>query len=54
MLYINSSSEHFLHKFFLQLLHIFISKIPAAGKNLKNTGLLPATAKFAVKYRPGR
>jgi len=27
--------------------------MPAAGTDLKNTGLLPATAKFAVKYRPG-
>ena len=54
MLYMNSSSEHFLHYFFLQILHIFIFKIPAAGTNLENTGLLPATAKLAVKYRPGR
>jgi len=38
----------------LQLLHIFIFEIPAAGTDLKNTGLMPTTAKFAVKYRPGR
>jgi len=36
----------------LQLLHIFIFKLLAAGTDFKNTGLLPATAKFAVKYRP--
>ena len=39
---------------FLQLLHIFIFKMPAAGTDWKNTGLLPATAKFSAKYRPGR
>ena len=31
MLYINSSSEHLLHQFFLQLLQILIFKIPAVG-----------------------
>jgi len=30
------------------------SKIPASGTDFQNTGILPATAKLAVKYRPGR
>ena len=36
------------------VLQILIFKIPAAGTGFKNTGLLPATAKFAVKYWTGR
>jgi len=38
----------------LQLLQIFIFKISAAGTDFKITGLLPAAAKFAVKYRLSR
>jgi len=30
----------------------FILKIPASGNDCQNTGLLPASAKLAVKYRP--
>jgi len=33
---------------------LFILKIPASGSGFQNTSLLPATAKLAVKYRPGR
>ena len=33
----------------LNILHIFILKLPAAGTDLKTTGLLTATAKFAVE-----
>ena len=33
---------------------LFIFKIPASGTDFQNTGLLPASAKLAVKYRPGR
>jgi len=29
-------------------------KIPASGTAFQNTGFLPASAKFTVKYRPGR
>jgi len=29
-------------------------KIPTLGTDFQNTGLLPASAKLAVKYRPGR
>jgi len=28
--------------------------MPASGTDFQNTGLLPAPAKLAVKYRPGR
>jgi len=35
-------------------LKLFIFKIPASGTDFQNTGLLPASAKLAVKYRPGR
>jgi len=38
----------------LQLLQIFIFKIPAAGTHFTNTVFLPATAKLAGKYRLGR
>jgi len=32
----------------------FIFEIPASGTDFQNTGLLPASAKLAVKYRPDR
>jgi len=32
----------------------YVFKIPASGTDLKSTGILPASAKLAVKYRPGR
>jgi len=54
MLYINSSNKHLMYYFLLQLLHILIFKISAAGTDLKHTSLLPATVRFAVKYEPGR
>jgi len=38
----------------LQLLQGSILKIPASGTDFQNTGFLPASVKFAVKYRPGR
>jgi len=31
-----------------------ISTIPASDTDYQNTGLLPASAKLAVKYRQGR
>jgi len=33
---------------------LFVFKIPASGTDFRNTGLLPASANLAVKYRPGR
>jgi len=38
----------------LQLLQIINFKISASGTGFENTGFLPAPAKLAVKYRPGR
>jgi len=32
----------------------FIFTIPASDTDFQNTDLLPASAKLAVKYRPGR
>jgi len=33
---------------------LFVFKILASGAEFQNTGFLPASAKLAVKYRPGR
>jgi len=38
----------------LKLRQIVFLKIPASDTDFQNTGLLPAFAKLAVKYRSGR
>jgi len=46
--------ETFCVSFFAVTENFLFSKILASGTGFKNTGFLPASAKLAAKYRPGR
>jgi len=46
--------ERFCVSCFCSYCKLLIFKIPVLGTDVQNSGFLPAFAKLAVKYRPGR